>query len=45
VVTDEIAGDNDTPGALVTNLVEASAGLILTDRDGLKSATRVTTRS
>ncbi|GAB2526157.1 glutamate 5-kinase [Microbulbifer agarilyticus] len=36
VVTDEIRfGDNDTLGALVANLVEADALLILTDADGL----------
>lgn len=39
VVTDEIKfGDNDTLGALVANLVEASALLILTDQQGLYSA-------
>jgi glutamate 5-kinase len=39
VVTDEIKfGDNDTLGALVTNLVEADALLILTDQSGLYSA-------
>jgi glutamate 5-kinase len=39
VVTDEIKfGDNDTLGALVANLVEASALLILTDQKGLYSA-------
>jgi len=39
VVTDEIrVGDNDTLGALVTNLVEASVLVILTDQAGLYSA-------
>jgi glutamate 5-kinase len=39
VVTDEIKfGDNDTLGALVTNLVEADVFVILTDQDGLFSA-------
>ncbi|WP_304640803.1 glutamate 5-kinase [Pseudomonas sp.] len=39
VVTDEIRfGDNDTLGALVTNLVEADLLVILTDRDGLFEA-------
>ncbi|GAA5237073.1 glutamate 5-kinase [Verticiella sediminum] len=39
VVTDEIRfGDNDTLGALVTNLVEAGALIILTDQRGLYSA-------
>ena len=39
VVTDEIRfGDNDTLGALVVNLVEADALLILTDQDGLYTA-------
>jgi glutamate 5-kinase len=39
VVTDEIKfGDNDTLGALVTNLVEAEALIILTDQNGLYSA-------
>lgn len=39
VATDEIRfGDNDTLGALVTNLVEADALLILTDQAGLYSA-------
>ncbi len=39
VVTDEIkVGDNDTLGALVTNLVEADALVILTDQSGLYSA-------
>jgi glutamate 5-kinase len=39
VVTDEIKfGDNDTLGALVTNLVEANALVILTDQGGLYSA-------
>ncbi|UOO82120.1 glutamate 5-kinase [Uruburuella testudinis] len=36
VTTDEIKlGDNDTLGALVTNLVEADALIILTDQQGL----------
>ena len=36
VVTDEIRlGDNDTLGALVTNLIEADALVILTDQSGL----------
>jgi glutamate 5-kinase len=39
VVTDEIKfGDNDTLGALVTNLVEADALVILTDQAGLFGA-------
>ncbi len=39
VVTDEIKfGDNDTLGALVANLVEADALLILTDQKGLYTA-------
>ncbi|HVL34874.1 MAG TPA: glutamate 5-kinase [Burkholderiales bacterium] len=39
VVTDEIKlGDNDTLGALVTNLVEADALVILTDQPGLFDA-------
>ena len=39
VVVDEIRfGDNDTLGALVTNLVEADAFVILTDQKGLYSA-------
>ncbi|HEY6895824.1 MAG TPA: glutamate 5-kinase [Rhodocyclaceae bacterium] len=39
VVTDEIKfGDNDTLGALVANLVEADALIILTDQQGLYSA-------
>ncbi len=39
VVTDEIRlGDNDTLGALVTNLIEADALVILTDQTGLYSA-------
>src|SRR5260221_3687383 len=39
VVTDEIRfGDNDTLGALVTNLVEADALIILTDQQGLFDA-------
>lgn len=39
VVTDEIKfGDNDTLGALVANLVEAEALIILTDQTGLYTA-------
>ena len=39
VVTDEIRfGDNDTLGALVANLLEADALLILTDQEGLFDA-------
>ena len=39
VVTDEIKfGDNDTLGALVANLIEADALVILTDQPGLYSA-------
>ncbi len=39
VVTDEIKfGDNDTLGALVTNLVEADVLVILTDQEGLYTA-------
>jgi glutamate 5-kinase len=39
VVVDEIRfGDNDTLGALVTNLIEADAFVILTDQKGLFSA-------
>jgi glutamate 5-kinase len=39
VATDEIAvGDNDTLGALVTNLLEADALIILTDQRGLFEA-------
>ncbi len=39
VVTDEIRlGDNDTLGALVTNLIEANALIILTDQPGLYNA-------
>lgn len=39
VVTDEIKfGDNDTLGALVTNLIEADALIILTDQVGLYTA-------
>jgi glutamate 5-kinase len=39
VVTDEIKfGDNDTLGALVANLVDAEALIILTDQKGLYSA-------
>ncbi len=39
VVTDEIRlGDNDTLGALVTNLIEAETLVILTDQSGLYTA-------
>ncbi|HEX8011973.1 MAG TPA: glutamate 5-kinase [Casimicrobiaceae bacterium] len=39
VTTDEIRlGDNDTLGALVTNLIEADVLVLLTDQDGLYSA-------
>ncbi len=39
VVTDEIKfGDNDTLAALVTNLIEADALVIMTDQNGLYSA-------
>lgn len=39
VVTDEIRfGDNDTLGALVANLIEADALIILTDQKGLYTA-------
>lgn len=39
VVTDEIRfGDNDTLGALVTNLIESDALVILTDQAGLYTA-------
>ncbi len=39
VVTDEIKfGDNDTLGALVANLIEAEALIILTDQQGLYTA-------
>jgi len=39
VVTDEIKfGDNDTLGALVTNLIEADCLIILTDQAGLYTA-------
>src|SRR5262249_51221248 len=39
VVTDEIKlGDNDTLGALVTNLIEADVLVILTDQTGLYDA-------
>jgi len=39
VTTDEIRfGDNDTLAALVTNLIEADALVLLTDQDGLYSA-------
>jgi glutamate 5-kinase len=39
VVTDEIKfGDNDTLGALVTNLIEAEVLVILTDQSGLYTA-------
>ncbi len=45
VVTDEIKfGDNDTLGALVANLVEADALIILTDQDGLYRRTRAAMR-
>ncbi len=39
VVTDEIKfGDNDTLGALVTNLIDGDALIILTDQNGLYTA-------
>ena len=39
VVNDEIKfGDNDTLGALVANLIEADALVILTDQQGLYTA-------
>ena len=39
VTTDEIrVGDNDTLGALVTNLIEADVLILLTDQDGLYTA-------
>lgn len=39
VITDEIkVGDNDTLGALVANLIEADALIILTDQSGLYTA-------
>lgn len=39
VTTDEIkVGDNDTLGALVTNLIDADALIILTDQQGLYTA-------
>lgn len=39
VITDEIKfGDNDTLGALVANLIEAEALIILTDQQGLYTA-------
>jgi len=38
VVTDEVRRDNDTLGALVANLIEADALVILTDQDGLYTA-------
>jgi glutamate 5-kinase len=39
IVTDEIRfGDNDTLGALVANLIEADALIILTDQQGLYTA-------
>ncbi len=39
VTTDEIRfGDNDTLGALVTNLIEADVLVLLTDQDGLHTA-------
>jgi glutamate 5-kinase (EC 2.7.2.11) len=41
VVTDEIKfGDNDTLGALVTNLVEGDVLIILTDQSGCTARTR-----
>lgn len=44
VVTDEIKfGDNDTLGALVANLIEADALIILTDQEGLYTADPRTT--
>ena len=46
VVTDEIRlGDNDTLAALVANLVDADALLILTDQDGLMDSDPVTART
>jgi glutamate 5-kinase len=46
VVVDEIRfGDNDTLGALVTNLIEADALVILTDQKGLYSPTRASPRT
>ena len=39
VTTDEIrVGDNDTLGALVTNLIEADVLVLLTDQQGLYTA-------
>ncbi|MCB1909453.1 MAG: glutamate 5-kinase [Rhodocyclaceae bacterium] len=39
VITEEIKfGDNDTLGALIANLIEADALIILTDQDGLYTA-------
>ena len=38
VVTEEVRGDNDTLGALVANLMEADAFVILTDQNGLYTA-------
>lgn len=38
VVTDEVRRDNDTLGALVANLLEADALVILTDQNGLYTA-------
>jgi len=38
VVTDEVRRDNDTLGALVANLIEADALVVLTDQDGLFTA-------
>ena len=39
VTTDEIrVGDNDTLGALVTNLIEADVLVLLTDQQGLFTA-------
>ncbi len=44
VVTDEIKfGDNDTLGALVTNLIEADALIILTDQPGSTRPIRAST--
>jgi glutamate 5-kinase len=45
VVTDEIkVGDNDTLGALVANLVEADALIILTDQAGSTTRSRARSR-
>ncbi|MCP3951449.1 MAG: glutamate 5-kinase [Desulfobacterales bacterium] len=38
VVTEEIRADNDTLGALVANLIEADALVLLTDQNGLYTA-------